>query len=198
MWEERLRELLAFRSIHGHVDVPRTWAKNPRLAHWVLNQRRQLRRHSLTPERQFRLEELGIRWMSAEERTQIRDLAWDRMHQALLDFRLKHGTWNVPGDWPENRELGRWVVRQRHLLRSGVLRKDRRSLLESAGVDWPRERGRSPERDRAWERMADALTAYRKEHGDCRVPKNWPGDPGLARWLVHQRHLIKTRAIRDD
>ena len=43
VWERRLRELLDFRTVYGHVNVPRYWIDNPRLSNWVSNQRRLLR-----------------------------------------------------------------------------------------------------------------------------------------------------------
>ena len=33
--------------------------------------------------------------------------------------------------------------------------------------------------------------AYKKEHGDCNVPKGWAKDPRLGRWVKNQRPYKK-------
>src|SRR5438094_2713617 len=100
MWEDRLQELLTFRRMHGHVNVPRRWPNNRPLAHWVINQRRLIRTGKLSPERLRRLKELGVRWPSAEERAQARDREWERMCGALAAYRREQGDAEVPADWP--------------------------------------------------------------------------------------------------
>jgi len=198
VWEERLHELVEFRKANGHVEVPRRWPNNRPLANWVVNQRRLIRTGQLPEARLRRLEELGIRWPSAEERSRAREREWDRMAEALAAFRNEHGDAEVPSDWPENPKLARWIVSQRHLLRAGSLRDDRRRRLEALGLEASRQRGRSRRRDDAWDNLYDALAEYRRAHGDCNVPKNWPRDPKLARWVARQRHHLKTQHLPLD
>src|SRR5262245_61032469 len=198
MWDDRLQELLGFRREFGHANVPREWARNPRLARWVINLRRQLRTGALLPERRRRLEASGIRWSSAEERRRSRDRAWDRRCDALAAFRREHGHSEVPGDWPADPGLAAWAARQRHQLRAGSMRDDRRRRLEGAGIEWPREPGRSRAKDREWDRMCDRLAAWRRDHGHCRIPKNGSEDPRFVRWVVRQRHYLRARTLRPD
>lgn len=67
-WEDKLEELKAFRSQHGHCNVPSSY-KNFALAHWVKCQRRQYRLerqglpNNLTAERLVALEQLGFEWV---------------------------------------------------------------------------------------------------------------------------------------
>lgn len=42
-----------------------------------------------------------------------------------------------------------------------------------------------------WEKMFRALEAYRKEHGDCRVPTVWEKNVQLGRWVAMQRYRHK-------
>ena len=37
-----------------------------------------------------------------------------------------------------------------------------------------------------WEQMFAKLVAYKKEHGDCKVPKTWYPDPSLGGWVSSQ------------
>ena len=198
MWEVRLRELLAFREAQGHIDVPRRWPENPALAHWVINQRRLIRLGKLSSDRVARLEELGIRWRSGEERLRERDRSWNRMCDALQAYLRERGHCDVPEGWPANPELARWTARQRHLLRAGALRPDRLRRFEERGIDWSLERGRSRSRDRAWDRMFAALKEFRRVHGTCEVPKAWPANPKLVRWLIRQRAQLRRGALRQD
>lgn len=67
-WEERLEDLKAFQSEHGHCNVPSHYAKCPPLAVWVKRQRRQVKlfwkgeRSAITPERFATLRDLGFTW----------------------------------------------------------------------------------------------------------------------------------------
>jgi hypothetical protein len=198
MWDDRFRELLDFRRQFGHVHVPRGWLENPSLARWVINLRRQIRTGTLLRERRRLLEEHQISWPTAAERHDARDRVWDRRCDALRAFRKEYGHCDVPCGWPEDPGLGAWVARQRHLCRAGALRDDRRRRLADAGLEWSQERGRSRSRDREWDRMCDALAVYRREHGDCKVPKGWREDPKLARWVVRQRRYLRSRTLRPD
>jgi hypothetical protein len=68
VWEERLRELLEFRHMHGHCNVPSTFPDNPQLSVWVKCQRRQYKlfrtgnRASMTADRMTKLTNLGFSW----------------------------------------------------------------------------------------------------------------------------------------
>jgi len=198
MWDDRLGELLDFRRLFGHVQVPRGWPDNPQLACWVMNLRRQLRTGKLPPARRQRLESLGLRWPGGDELRRARNVRWNRMCDALAAFRRTQGHAEVPSNWSPDPRLGPWVARQRHQFRAGLLPEDRRRRLEDAGIEWPRERGRSQSRDREWERMFELLSAYRREHGHCKVPKGWTENPRLARWVLRQRHYLRTGSLRPD
>ena len=38
-----------------------------------------------------------------------------------------------------------------------------------------------------WEAQLARLAAYKAEHGDCNVPKDWAEDPKLGKWVDTQR-----------
>ena len=58
-WEEMFRQLNEFQMEHGHCSVPK---KHPKLRIWVQNQWRAKAEEKLTPERERRMEGLGIFW----------------------------------------------------------------------------------------------------------------------------------------
>ena len=69
VWEEKFNELLQFKFIHGHCNVPSAFPENPQLAIWVKGQRRNFRmfqqgtRNVLESERWERLNSIGFSWL---------------------------------------------------------------------------------------------------------------------------------------
>jgi hypothetical protein len=67
-WEERLNELVDYRKIHGHCNVPSSYSENSALAKWVPTQRKQYKLHlegkasPMTLSRIQELECLGFEW----------------------------------------------------------------------------------------------------------------------------------------
>ena len=65
-WDERFRQLQAFKAEKGHCRVPQNWAPNKALNVWVNEQRRmyrlkqEQRLNSLDDEKQKRLEDIGF------------------------------------------------------------------------------------------------------------------------------------------
>ena len=78
VWQERMNELLEFKKIHSHCNVPTTYSENRKLAAWVKCQRRQykLRREgkasNMTPERINDLEKIGFEWLLRSYRSKTK------------------------------------------------------------------------------------------------------------------------------
>jgi hypothetical protein len=58
------------------------------------------------------------------------------MFQRLLEFRKRHGSFNVPLRSPADRKLATWVASQRHRKKRGTLPPERAKLLDRAGFVW--------------------------------------------------------------
>jgi hypothetical protein len=135
-WERRLAELLEFRRQQNHVNVPRNWAENPRLATWVANQRRLIGAGAMSDERLLRLRQSKVSWEGMDARRGLQQAAWDRMFAALRTFHRSHGHVNVPRRWTCEPRLAAWLSTQRFLARTGALRPERESRLDSLAPDW--------------------------------------------------------------
>ncbi len=61
-WDERYQELVAFQRQAGHCNVPEGYRENPKLAGWVSQQRRRMRKAKLSADRVARLDALGFVW----------------------------------------------------------------------------------------------------------------------------------------
>jgi hypothetical protein len=114
--------------------------------------------------------------------------SWEIRLNELADYRKVHGHCNVPGNYSDNAELGRWVTRQRyqHSLRlkeqASQITLPRIQALESLGFEWG-SRGANC----SWEVRLSELADYRKVHGHCNVPQKYGENAKLARWVTHQR-----------
>ena len=181
-WEQRFADLVAFKAAHGHCNVPSSYGKDPSLAVWVFNCRRQRKQGILDKNRVARLDAIGFAWAMRTRRFIARD--WDSMVAQLETFRGEHGHCNVPNAWPRNRELAAWLHGVRCNKRAGRLDAGRVRQLDAMGVVW------DPQQTR-WEKMFAALVEYRRCHGDCNVPCGWPTDPSLAKWVKGMRAAQK-------
>jgi superfamily II DNA or RNA helicase len=60
-WDKNFAKLLAFKELHGHTNVPSTYA-DKQLKNWVILQRWNRREGTLSPDRVKLLEEIGFVW----------------------------------------------------------------------------------------------------------------------------------------
>jgi hypothetical protein len=105
-------------------------------------------------------------------------------------------------DDDEDKNLGRWVNRQRSLYQSGKLRKDRQLALEKIGLKW------SMLATTPWDSMFETLEEYVKEKTrngakwDGNVPANYKTnhDPprALGRWINRQRSAYGKKKLKRE
>jgi hypothetical protein len=136
-WDERLAQLHAFRAKHGHVDVPRTYTKDPSLGTFVCNQRQTYKRmnegkgSSMDRLRIQQLNELGFKWTlkhkdqpvlvdSDDETSEVdqkpaakiskpKALTWEIGMQQLRAFQLTNGNLDIPHIYAADQPLGNFV-----------------------------------------------------------------------------------------
>lgn len=175
-WDERFGQLQAFKEKHGHCNVPSQYPENQKLATWVTGQR--AKQNQLSKNRFDRLSEVGFIW-------DARDALWEERFRELARFKHIHGHCNVVHRWANNPALGSWVRAQR--LKRTQLSEDRIGRLDEVGFVWdPHESD--------WEAMFAVLSAYKAQHGHCRVPARWSGNPELSSWVANQR----SRRMQND
>ena len=140
-WSDRFDELVEFRKLRGHCNVPHKFPENPLLAVWAKRQRYQYTlkcrgEHStLTNERQTELEKLGFIWDSHRA-------AWEERFTELLRYLSQEGHVNVPANHPANPSLAIWVKCQRRQYKlfcqgeQSNMTQERIAKLESIGFIW--------------------------------------------------------------
>ncbi len=182
-WERMFSALARFKEEHGHCDVPQGWSENPQLGKWTNRQRTVFKRGELSPDRLERLEVLGFNWGTVATFR-------ERMFSELARFKEEHGHCDVPVEWSENPQLGKWINRQRVVYRRGGLSPDRVERLDALGFEWGPHAAR-------WEKRFSALVRFKEEHGHCDVPVKL-SDPELGRWVTVQRVVYRRGGLSPD
>lgn len=144
-WAAGVAALTAYRDLHGDVAVPSayTTADGFPLGRWVDSRRVEGRRHVLRAERMRDLNELGMIWRMRlppdDSARRLREAA----HFTAMLRRTALWVAEHNGALPTAREhdgvgagIGRWLVRQRQLLRSQRLDVDRLGELDAALPGW--------------------------------------------------------------
>jgi len=124
---------------------------------------------------------------------------WTKMFKRLQTYQQEHdGSCNVPQGYPQDPKLGRWVKKQRNIYKKGSLAKERCDLLEKIGFGWT-DKSREQSFQDQWVEMFKRLQAYQQEHdGTCNVPRKYPQDPKLGRWVNMQRNLYKKGSLAKE
>jgi hypothetical protein len=198
----------------GHVPTNYKTKDGKPLGRWVNNQRSAKGKGTLKDDRADRLVEAGLKW------TEQRSTGWTTMLQELkiyIEGQTKLGKkWdgNVPTGYQikarpgstfqgEDKNLGRWVNRQRSMFQAGRLQKDRQIELENLGLKW------SMIQTVSWDEMFDALIVYVEEQRskaggkwDGNVPTGYrtSGEPSraLGRWINRQRSAYAKNRLKDE
>eukprot|EP00978_Attheya_sp_CCMP212_P028618 scaffold99334_cov56-Attheya_sp.AAC.5 len=199
-WDQRFQELLDFKKINGHPNVPRSfgplglWGSHQRVQHRLLKEGK---KSSLTSDRCEKLENIGFEfkcWYTNEYST------WDQRFQELLDFKKINGYTNVPRTFGR---LGQWVCYQRkkyRILKEGKakggrhlpLTSDECKKLENIGFAFVSP-PTSAHWDQHWDQRFRELQDFKKINGHTNVPKK--SEP-LWSWVNYQRTKYRTSKER--
>jgi len=114
-WDFYFGLLLEYRSLHGDCYVPRGYKANEKfnLDNWVQTQRSAINTGSLSRDRLNKLLAIGFD-------SNPHDSLWDAKFHQLKNYYQVNGNANVGSRDPQ-RELARWVVKQRVKFREGRL-----------------------------------------------------------------------------
>ena len=128
-WMEQYRKLVAFKRKQDHTRVPITY-QDQKLAKWVAKQRRSEKK--LSEERRRMLNQAGFTWLRTYRK--VREERWQEKLSELQAFQEKYGHCRVPFDWPENKQLARWVSHLRR--KKDKLDEQKVAQLDALGFIW--------------------------------------------------------------
>eukprot|EP00536_Pseudo-nitzschia_multiseries_P007419 jgi/Psemu1/195655/e_gw1.175.46.1 len=177
----------------GNVPTTYKTTDGKALGRWVNNQRSAKSKGSLKEEREKRLVDAGLKW------SVLASNSWNEMLEELL---TKDKAKPFVKDDDEDKNLGRWVNRQRSMFQAGKLRKDRQLALEKIGLKW------SMLATTSWESMFETLCEYIKEkqkggnEWDGNVPANYRTEDNppraLGRWINRQRSAYGKSKLKPE
>jgi hypothetical protein len=188
-WATQFAKLEAYKMQHGDCVVPRDWAEDPALHNWVRIQRTNKRKldagkpaPGMTAERAAQLTALGFAW--GKRYTD----EWATQFAKLEAYKMHHGDCIVPRDWAEDPALVKWVSKQRQNKRKLDAGKpmhgmtaERVAQLTALGLALGKRHTDE------WATQFAKLEAYKMQHGDCVVPRDWAEAPSLYNWVRTQR-----------
>ena len=196
-WDTLFEKLVLFKDRFGHCLVPFRHDDDPSLGHWVHFQRVYYKRFInsdsgawITQDRIDKLNSIGFCWTNIDH-SEKWDAKWLRRYGELVEYKILHGDCMVPIRFKENPKLGSWVNKQRKLKKNrdigkkSALSTERMELLNDIDFVWDGQ-------DFIWNRMYKSLKAYKKVHGDCLIPYNYPPNPKLGKWVSYQRWCNQT------
>ena len=190
MWQTQYEHLCQYKQEHGTAHVSVRSTSHPVLGRWCDNQRQAYRRYQkgasswLNEERIAKLNEIGFQW-SLKSNPQV---PFTERVQQLADFQRQHNHSKVPLNHPNG--LGAWIHRTRTQFRKNELSQERIAELQSA--NFPLE---SPLTHATWEERIERLKQFREKHGHTNVPKDYPDDPDLAKWVRRVRQGFRHRQL---
>jgi len=194
-WQWMLSHLANYKEQYGSTNVPEGF---PILGPWVRNLREQYELQGtnspsiapLDPKLIASLDALGFQWRVEEEGNESDNAqAWEERFRALCKFKESMGHTMVPARYPEDRQLGHWVMTQRrqyHLLKKGrpsSMTTERVKKLNSLAFVWSVR----TDHDEMWSVRFEELKAFKAKYGDCLVPQRYPPNPQLGTWVNTQR-----------
>jgi len=196
---QKLIELEEYKKKHGDCLVPRRYEENPSLGNFVNKQRQSYRKFllgeksSMNDNRINALNQLDFIWdASSKPRSNHSDKAWQKMYNELTKFHTTNGHCQVPS----TSTLGQWVVRQRFLYRqypnrtaNSSLTPERIAKLNQLSFPW------MTRSEQLWQERIRDLKTYKRQHGDCMVPRKYPPNEQLAAWVATQRKNYNRRNL---
>jgi len=138
-WDDMFRQLVEFKKLKGHCNVPARYDANPQLGEWVQTQRsrklyKKEKKNKTDNERIEKLNNINFIW-------DFKQYQWDLKYNELKQYKSRHGNCRVPVNYDANPQLGLWVANQRD---SKHLTKERRTRLTDLGFVWKVGKGRRP------------------------------------------------------
>lgn len=146
-FENRCRQLIAFKKEFGHCNVPVKYVGSRNLGHWCSGMRstyskiqKGLPTKSPFPaERIARLNEIGFHWKCSKNA-----VSFEKRCRELVDFKKEFGHGNVPNKYPANPAFGIWCKAMRASYNNAQkgerpsynISKDRIERLEKLGFGW--------------------------------------------------------------
>lgn len=187
-WLKTYREIEAFLKKEHGGRIPAVADLSDRHRYWLKRQRDKIHAGDLDPWQLEKLDAIGFDPKSLPEPlTKVQRLLgkqadWKERLERLRHFVAEHGHGNVSRSCPD-KKLYNFVQRVRTRKRQGTITEEELTALKELGFSFEPSREITP----AWMRVYEVLKVYYQEHGNCRVPRQYPPDQALAEFVAQQK-----------
>jgi hypothetical protein len=205
-FDERFKDLMAFKAKFGHCNVPSTQSKNNKyysLGQWCSDMRKAYkaikmggmpRSYKLSKADMKRLENAGFEWNLCK--------TFDDRFKDLVAFKAEFGHCNVPstqssnnthsslGKWSSNVRLAYKTIKEGGMRSNHKLSKADMKRLENAGFEW--------NLCKTFDDRFKDLMAFKAKFGHCNVSGSKSSNnkhTSLGKWCSHIR--LTYRAIQE-
>jgi hypothetical protein len=124
--------------------------------------------------------------------------AWFTRYNELVKYKRELGNCDVPKGYKPNLQLGKWVHRQRDRFKDKLLSEDRIAKLNEIGFAWDAWSRVSKYYTDAWFTRYNELMEYKRETGNCDVPKGYKPNLQMGKWVHKQRERFKDKLLSED
>jgi len=193
-WDHRYKQLVCFEKEFGHTRVPLKFPPNPSLHKWVDKQRSYYRMFqkgdSSSKIKNYIeiLDKFGFEWNP-------RVNSWDNSYKELVSFVKKFGHTRIPRKAKLYKTLAKWANKQRQCYKdfqngdlSSKMTENRIELLNKVDFEWETK---SKFSQNAWNQRYEELSNHVEKYGNGRVPRDFPQNPRLGKWMDKQRRYYK-------
>lgn len=165
-WDKGIEHCKEYYKEHGNINVPKGYVCEDgyNLSIFIKNLRKKNKEGGLSDEQIEILRSMGLTFSSLKTAT------WDEKIELLKKYKEEHGDLLVPWNYEteDGFHLGTMMVDLSSKARKGEIDKERLAQLEEIGFSI--DTG-------MWKKRFARLEAYKKEHGNLRIPAGDPDYP---------------------
>jgi len=175
-WEKKYELMKAYLEEHNGEFPKQT---EPIIGSWLSDQRNNLNNNTLSEERKAKLDALGDWSKSKDEKLEEQ---WEKKYELTREYIQSHN-----GEFPKADEsiIGPWLLTQKHMLKEGRMRGDRKAKLDLLG-DW--SKSLEEKFEEKWEEKYELLKKYIVSHNG-EIPLK--SEPIIGSWLNTQKVMNK-------
>jgi hypothetical protein len=188
-WGMRFRQLLEYKEAVGDCNVPQEFSPNQQLGRWVIEQRVKNKNQKLTRERWEQLNCSGFDWGKQPS-------GWNARTQQLEKYKRTHHPDGLCDSNVPERCSGNSPLHLHKQATAPLLNNGQAEVLETESV----AELKTTDNGNCWDAHFQEVLAYLQTHGDFNVPKCYPRNPLLARWVSEQRNTydLKRRGEKNS
>ncbi|TXJ02084.1 MAG: hypothetical protein E6Q32_03240 [Neisseriales bacterium] len=190
-WDQKYNELKRYLEKHNWIfPHPKT-----KLGTWCNNQKYSRKIGRLLPEREKKLEQLGIKWASTLPRDLLNEQKWDTQFNMLNDFIKTHNRYPKKPIFAHRNNkthetlLAKWLGIQRIKFSRKLLSQERINKLNTINFIWS-------DTDHNWEYKYQELVQYISCNN--MIPQKEKGANPLYKWCNWQRLMYKAGKLNQD